>query len=66
MASSEYHVIATWLIGTRSYVASYLCNLSIVSYFMALADIKAFSYMHSQVTAASDWPCLFCILGDFV
>ena len=26
---------------------------------MALADIKAFSRMYSQITAASDWPCLF-------
>ena len=26
---------------------------------MALADIKAFSCMYSQITAASDWPRLF-------
>ena len=24
------------------------------------------SYDYSQITAASDWPCLFCTLGVFV
>ena len=33
---------------------------------MVLADIKAFSCMYSQITAASDWPHLFCTLGTFV
>ena len=66
MASPEYHVIANWLVSTLSYVASYLCTLSIVSYLLALADIKAFSRMYSQMTAASDWPRLFCTLGVFV
>ena len=29
---------------------------------MALADIKAFSHSYSQITAASNWPCLFCTI----
>ena len=66
MASPEYHVIASYLVSALSYAASYLCTLSIVSYFLALADIKAFSRMYSQITAASDWPRLFCTLGIFV
>ena len=65
MASPEYHVIANYLVSTLGYVASYLCTLSIVSPFLALADIKAFSRMYSQMTAASDWPRLFCTLGVF-
>ena len=53
------HVIASWFVFTLSYVASYLCALSIVSYFLALADIKTFSCKYSQITSASDWPRLF-------
>ena len=34
--------------------------------FLALANIKAFSCMSSQITAASDWPHIFCTLGVFV
>ena len=30
---------------------------------MALADIKAFSRMYSQIIAVSDWPRLFCTIG---
>ena len=58
LASPEYHIIANYLVSTLSYVASYLCTVSIVSSFLALADIKAFSHMYSQITAASDWPHL--------
>ena len=66
MASPEYHVIASYLVSTLSYVVNYLCTLSVVSKFLALADIKAFSHNYSQITAASDWPCLFCTLDVFV
>ena len=38
----EYHVIASYLVSALSYVISYLCALSIASYFLALADIKVF------------------------
>ena len=51
--------LATYLVNTSSYVPNYLCTLSIVSQFWALADIKVFSRLYSQITAASDWPCLF-------
>ena len=55
-----------YLVSTLSYVASYLCALSIVSQFLALADIKAFSRMYTQITAAYDWPLLFLHLTFFV
>ena len=42
MAFLEYHVIASWLGSTLSYIASYLCTLSIANLVLALADIKAF------------------------
>ena len=66
MVFPEYHVIASQLVSTLSYVASYLCTLSVVSQFLALTDIKAFGCMYDQITAASDWPYLLCILGVFV
>ena len=66
MASTKYHVTASYLVSTLNYVASYLYTLFIVSWFLALADIKAFSHMYSQIIAASNWPCHFCTLGIFV
>ena len=65
MASPEYHIIASQLFSTISYVASYFGSLSIPSYFLAFVDIKAFTRSYSQITAAC-WPRLFCNLGVFV